>query len=279
MNSVTTTLLHRLLEDRPPPDSGSDVIVRSHLELRGSWYSSFSGPLVVPDTVLAACGRALPAEHRVAGAELEVTVVTSGGAGGLSALRGRSVPGLRVTAAETELRDLDDLAANAARVAAAAAELGEVQVLVTLPDAPGWVRAVELVEAAGLLANVRADAAAWAEQAAAVRLAERLSVLVEADLAFCLTPEPASWPTGPGRAVAALTMLVEALVDGADPAEAAELLVLADPPRVRAGLERWDEATATRVRRRLRAVRCSPAAVVDDLVTLGLLGAPRVPAS
>src|SRR4051812_539975 len=274
MNSVTTTLLHRLLEDRPPPDSGSDVIVRSHLELQSAWYSSFTGPLVVPDTMLAACGRALPPEHREAGAELEVTVVTSGGAGGLSGLRGRSVPGLRVVAAESELRDLDDLGGNAARVAAAAAELGEVQVLVTLPDAPGWVRAVELVEAAGLSANVRADAGAWTDQAAAVRLAERLSVLVEADLAFSLTPEPAAWSAGPGRAVAALMMLVEALVDGADPGEGAELLVLADPPRIRAGLERWDDATATRVRRRLRAVRCSPGAVVDDLVTVGVLRAP-----
>jgi hypothetical protein len=155
-------------------------------------------------------------------------------------------------------------------VATAAAGLGEVEVVVTLPDAPGWVRAVELVEAAGLRANIRASAGAWSEPSVAVRLAERLSVLVEADLAFCVTPDRAD-PVRPGRAVAVLAMLVEALVDGAEPAEAAELLVLIDKARIRAGLERWDEATATRVRRRLRSVRCSPAAAADDLVGLGLL--------
>jgi hypothetical protein len=274
MDAARTTLLHRLLEDRPPPDGTPGAVVHDHLGHRRAWYGPFTGALVLPDTALVAHGRAVPEEQRTPGAELEVTVVTSSGAGGLSARAGRVVPGLRVVAAESELRDLDDVAGNVSRVAAAAAGLGEVQVVVTLPDAPGWVRAVELAEAAGLQANIRAGAGAWSDRSVAVRLTERLSVLVEADLAFSLTPDRAD-SARPGRAVAVLAMLVEALVDGAEPAEAAELLLVSDEARIRAGLERWDEATATRVRRRLRAVRCSPAAVAEDLVGLGLV-APEV---
>lgn len=271
-------LFHRLLEDRPAPASSPASIVRQHLEHQSAWYGPCTGPLVVPDTVLAACDRALSDAHGAPQAPLEVAVVTSGGAGGLSALAGRKVAGLRVVLAESELRDLDDLGGNAGRVAAAAGELGEVEVRVTLPDAPGWVRAVEVVEAAGLWANVQADADAWTDRAAAVRLAGRLSVLVEADLAFALTTAGGAEPAQPGRAVAALAMLVEALVDGAEPEEAAELLLVTDTSRIRAGLERWDGATAARVRRRLRAVGCSPRRAVDGLVDLGLLTAPRVSA-
>jgi hypothetical protein len=278
MDPAPTTLFHRLLEDRPAPASDAQGTVARHLEHRSSWYGPCTGPLVLTDRVLLACGREVPEEHRAPGAELEVTVVTSGGAGGLSALAGRNVPGFRVVVAESELRDLGDLAGNASRVAAAATELGEVEVRVTLPDAPGWVRAVEVVEAAGLWANIRAGADAWSDRSAALRLAERLSVLVEADLAFSLTPADGADRPRPGQAVAVLAMLVEALVDGAEPEEAAELLLLTDATRIRAGLERWDDATATRVRRRLRAVGCSPRPTVDDLVGLGLLTGPRVSA-
>jgi hypothetical protein len=278
MDPAPTTLFHRLLEDRPALASGAQGTVARHLEHRSSWYGRCTGPLVLTDRVLVGCGREVPEEHRAPGAELEVTVVTSGGAGGLSALAGRNVPGFRVVVAESELRDLGDLAGNASRVAAAATELGEVEVRVTLPDAPGWVRAVEVVEAAGLWANIRAGADAWSDRSAALRLAERLSVLVEADLAFSLTPADGADLPRPGQAVAVLAMLVEALVDGAEPEEAAELLLLTDTTRIRAGLERWDDATATRVRRRLRAVGCSPRPTVDDLVGLGLLTAPRVSA-
>jgi hypothetical protein len=274
MDPAASLLFHRLLEDRPAPASGLQAVVRRHLEHRTSWYAPCTGPLVLPDTVLGACGRELPDEQRAPGAEVEVVVVTSGGAGGLSALAGRKVPGLRILVAESELRDLGDLAGNASRVAAAASQLGEVEVRVTLPDAPGWVRAVEAVEAAGLWANIRAGADAWTDRAAAVRLAERLSVLVEADLAFSLTPADGAELPRPGQAAAALAMLVEALVDGAEPEEAAELLLLTDAARIRAGLERWDGATATRVRRRLRAVGGSPGLMVDGLVDLGLLAAP-----
>ena len=267
MSAVLTTLLDRLLVDRPPVGAEADAAARRHREHRASWYAACVGPLAVPDTALAATGRAAAGS-----APLDVAVVNTSGAGGLTALAGRATPGLRVVAVESTLRDLDDLAGNAARVVAAALALDDdVAVTVGLPDAPGWVRAVEVVEAAGLRAGVSCDADAWRTAAAAGRLAERLSVLVEADLPFSLDPGPLP---APGRALASLAMVVEALVDGAEPDEAAELLLVEDAARLRSGLGRWDEATAHRVRRRLLAVGTDPGGAVDELVALGLLTPP-----
>jgi len=231
MSAVLTTLLDRLLVDRPPTGAEADAAVRRHRGHRASWYASCVGPLAVPDTALAATGRAAAGS-----APLDVAVLNTSGAGGLTALAGRSTPGLRVVAVE-----------------------------------PGWVRAVEVVEAAGLRAGVACDADAWRTPAAAGRLAERLSVLVEADLPFSLAP--GTLPA-PGRALASLAMLVEALVDGAEPEEASELLLVEDATRLRSGLGRWDEPTAHRVRRRLLSVGTEVGTTVDDLVALGLLTPP-----
>nr|WP_294693434.1 hypothetical protein [uncultured Friedmanniella sp.] len=263
MDALPTTLLHALLDHRPGTDSDAAPGLRRYREHRHSWYADVVGRLVLPDTALAASGRALAA---LAPDSLPwpVTVRVGGGAGGVAALAGRSVPGLQIVAVETTLRDLDDLSGNAARIAAAAGALDEVEVFVELPTAPGWVRAVEVVEAAGLLARVPSTGAADAEE-----LAGRLAVLVEADLPFAVTLEPAG--DRPGLTILALAMLVEALVDGAQPGEAAALLSEPNPHRVRAGLARWDEATTRRVRRRLRAVGTDVAAAVEDLATLGVL--------
>ena len=271
MDALPTTLLHALLDDRPAPDAEAALVLRRHRDHRSAWYADMVGRLVLPDTGLAAHGRALAA---LAPDTLPWPVIVSvgGGAGGVTALAGRSAPGLQVVAVETTVRDLDDLAGNAARIAAAAGTLKDVEVFVELPTAPGWVRAVEVVEAAGLLARVPSAGTADAEA-----LAARLAVLVEADLPFAVTLEPAA--DRPGLTILALAMLVEALVDGAPPAEAAALLTDPHPHRVRAGLARWDEATTRRVRRRMRAVGTDVGAVVEDLVTLGVLTPPEPAAS
>src|ERR671921_766930 len=116
MDALATSLLPGLLEDRPSGAVAADA-VRDHLVHRRSWYASFTGPLVIPDTALARYGRETGEES------LAVKAVASGGAGGLSALAGREVPGLRLVAAESAVRDLDDPAGSAARVVAAAGEL------------------------------------------------------------------------------------------------------------------------------------------------------------
>ena len=243
------------------------------------------GPLVVPDQALRQAMRAELVEVRgealrQAQGTLEVSVINTGGAGGLLGLARRDLPGVRVVAVESALRDLDDLAGNAARVASAAGELDEdVAVFVEIPYAPGWERAVAEVEAAGLLGKIRTGSPDDSGTPPYAQLAEQLHVLVEADLAFKATaglhhaqPTPGTDPDRPTQhGFLNLLAAVEALVEGAAVPEAADLLRHTDPAAIGA----WSDATVARVRRRFRSFGCC--GVLDpvrDLVALGLVEEP-----
>lgn len=241
-----------LLHDSAGPGGQPDVGAHSALLARADGWAV--GPLVVGDERLSGLG-----------GDVGLSVLTSGGAGGVAALA-RRAGDLHLVAVETVLRDLDDLAGNAARVVAAAAELPDgVEVFVGIPAAHGTVDAVEVVEAAGLLARIDLASGSGTPPV------ELLSVLVEADLPFKATglgPDP----FGPYGVVAFL-MAVEALVDGADPRDASALLVEVDEHRAGVALSAWDTSTASRVRRRLRGVDCADVAgTLVRLADAGLLG-------
>jgi hypothetical protein len=241
-----------LLHDSADPGQVRDVGAhRALLDRPDGWAV---GPLVVDDERLSGLGDGVA-----------LCVRTSGGAGGVTALA-RRAGGLQVVAAETTLRDLDDLAGNATRVVAAAAELPDgIEVYVGLPVAAGTVGAVEVVEAAGLLARIDLG------HGTGTRPTELLSTLVEADLPFKATGLGTD-PFGPLGLVAVL-MAVEVLIDGADPREADALLDGVDEHRAGVALASWDEAASARVRRRLRGVDClDVAATLDRLAAAGLLG-------
>ena len=136
------------------PKTPVPALLAHYSEVR-STYPSLLATLVVPDRRLAEIARQVPP-----GPSVPVSVITSGGAGGLLALARHDVPGLDIAAVEPTLRDLDDLAGSAARVISAAAELGpETTVFIELPYAPGWAAAVELIEAAGLYGKINAGQA------------------------------------------------------------------------------------------------------------------------
>jgi hypothetical protein len=275
----------------PPGNASVPDAVRRHRGHRTAWYAPLIGPLVVPDTELAAVCR-VAAATSTDSEPLAVSVVVTGGAGGLVALARRDLPGLRVAAAEIGLRDLDDLTGNAQRVVAASAELDDdVTVYVELPfqhdgiGQHGWPGVIEAVEAAGLLGKLRLGGLEPDAYPTPDQLAEQLSHLIEADLPFKATAGlHRAWPNTvvnhAGRTLhqhgfVTLLMAVEALVDGADPEDAAELLRLDDPGRIVAALDGWDDATAARVRRRFRSFGCCGVTdPVDDLVALGLLATP-----
>jgi hypothetical protein len=204
------------------------------------------------------------------GTELKVTVINTGGAGGLIALAHRTSPGLAIEAVESPLRDLDDLESNAARVVAAAAELPEgIDTYVELPYAPGWQAAVELVEAEGLLGKIRIDGGQSGQLASAEQVADQLSVLIEADLPFSTAGLDRAWP------VAKLLAAVGALIDGAEQHDAVNLLQAGDHDGIVATIGSWDTATHDRVRHRLRSVGCRQVPqLIDDLVAMGLLARP-----
>ncbi len=280
---LSSALFTGLVDDAamfPPGNASAARAVTEHRRHRTSWYAPMIGPLVVPDTALAEVGR-------VAGDEaIDVSVVNTGGAGGLTALARRSVAGVNIVAVESALRDLDDLAGNASRVAAAAAELDpEIAVFVELPYAPGWVRAVEEVEAAGLLGKIRTGGVEPEAYPSAAQLAEQLSILVETDLSFKATAGlhhagPNTGRNDRGDALAQhgflnLLMALDALVDGTDLAEAEDLLRVSDLDRIAAAVGSWDESSQRRVRRRLRSFGCCGVRdPIGDLVGLGLLSAP-----
>ena len=282
-------LFARLIDDAavfPPGNATVPDAVRDHLTHRSGWYAPLIGPLVLPDTELAAAARAARELDR--DGTLPVSAVITSGAGGLTALARRELPGLRVVAAEIALRDLDDLSGNAHRVVAAAHEFDpdEVTVFVELPFRPGWVGAIEVIEAAGLSGKIRTGGVAPDAYPTADQLAEQLSELIEADLPFKATAGlHRAWPnealdaqgeTLHQHGFLTLLMAVEALVDGAGTDQAAELLQLADPGRIYAALDDWDDTTAARVRRRFRSFGCCGVTdPVRDLVTLGLLDGPE----
>lgn len=245
---VFTGLLHDASADLP-----------AHRARQQQRYARAIGPLVVPEDRLSALGDA--------DGEVAVSVRSGTGAGGLLALARRRT-GFRVVAVETVLRDLTDLAQNAARVVAAAHTLPDgIEVYVEVPGSAGFVEAVETIEAGGLFGRVDLAAVSAGPGSSA---AERLSVLVEADLACKVT---ALSPTTFGHhGVAAVLMAVEALIDGADADEATALLVATDPARMRAGLAGWDTATQSRVRRRLHGVDCLDLGrALEELGRAGLL--------
>jgi len=264
----------------PPGNADVPDAVRAHQDYRGAWFATLIGPLVVPDSRLVEVGRA----HREVagtGAAVNVSVINTSGAGGLLSLAGRQPPGVRVVAVESALRDLDDLAGNAKRVVSAATALDEaVSVYVEIPYAPGWERAVETVEAAGLFGKIRTGGLEPADSPSTGQLSRQLSVLVEADLPFKATaglhhawPTSSSDPTHP-RQHGFLNVLaaVEALVEGAAEDDAAELLQRSDPQVL---VSSWDGARGQRVRRRMRSFGCCGVLdPVNDLVSVGLLTPP-----
>ena len=230
-------LFDSLLDDETlvrRPEIPVAVAVASHRELRGT-YRDLLATLVVPDRRLTEIARQIPPDDSI-----PVSVIISGGAGGLLALARHETPGIEIAAVEPTVRDLDDLAGSAARVVSAAAELPpEIAVFTEVPYAPGWEAAVELIEAAGLYGKIAAG------QAGPRQLAEQLSILIEADLPFKIT-------TAPNVDCLTLLIAVEGLVAGASLDDAAELLRRDDHDRIGAALSSWDHTTQYRVRRRVR---------------------------
>jgi hypothetical protein len=216
------------------PETPVAAVLAKHGELRNA-YGGLLATLVVPDPRLTEIARQVQP-----GASIPVSVITSGGAGGLLALARHHTAGIEIASVEPALRDLDDLAGSAARVVSAAGELrSEATVFIELPYAPGWEAAVEMIEAAGLCGKIAAG------KARPRQLVEQLSILIEADLPFKITSSLEA------DSLALLTA-VEALVAGASLDDAAELMRLDDRDRFRTVVSSWDQKTQSRVRRRVR---------------------------
>ena len=289
---ASSALFEGLIDDAamfPPGNAEVGGAVDAHHGYRHSWFAAMIGPLVVSDQKLAETGRAHQrltiGPDRNTAEPLAVSVVNTSGAGGLLSLASRTVEGVQVVAVESALRDLDDLAGNAARVVSAAAHLDDaVRVFVEIPYAPGWEEAVAMVESAGCYGKLRTGGVDAVDTPPADQLARRLSVLVEADLPFKATAGlhhavalPGSEPSRPRQhGFLNLLIAIAELVDGASETEAASLLTDSDSRSVLDIIGEWDESRALGVRRRFHSFGCCGVLdPVGDLVSLGLAAEPR----
>lgn len=266
----------------PPGNAGVADAVVAHLRYRDSWLAALIGPLVVSDAKLAELGRVVRSMRQRE--PLAVSVINGGGAGGLLSLAGRETPGVQVIAVESALRDLDDLAGNAARMVAAADMLDEsVRVFVEIPYAPGWERAIAEVETAGRYGKIRTGGLEPTDTPSSDRLARQLSVLVEADLPFKATAglhrawsakdADASRPRQHG--FLNLLLALDALVEGASETDAANLLRQGHSQALVDQIGSWTDTQTARVRRRFLSFGCCGVLdPVEDLVSLGLVTEP-----
>lgn len=267
----------------PPGSASPPLAVIEQVTHRGAWYADMIGPLVVADTALDAVDRAVTTTGSPG--TIAVSVVISGGAGGITALARRTFDRLMVVSVEAALRDLDDLTGAAQRTVAAARALDpRTAVWVEFPRSPGWLGAVEVVEAAGLSGKIRTGGVEPDDHPTATALAEQLHGLVEADLPFKATaglhhalPHVGRNDRGvalPRHGLLTLLLALEATIDDAPVEEVARLLGLSDPVDVAARVAGWDDAAAARLRRRFRSFGCCDVLEpIEDLIALGLLEA------
>lgn len=266
----------RLVDDAaifPPGDIPLPEAVSAHSARREKWYADLVGSFVVTDVLVPEVST-----------PLRIAVVVTGGAGAIEgAVMLADKGGHDVAGVEIALRDLDDLAGNARRVAAAAdaAGLDPEQVYVELPHVPdtgGWLRAADEVAGAGLRLKFRTGGpeertfphphalARWIEAA----LDRETSFKCTAGLHHALRHDNADGFTHHGF----LNVLVATVrtFDGADTEEVAALLDQREAGPLRAAAEDND---LRRGRRWFTSFgSCSVTEPLDDLTALGLLETP-----
>ncbi|QBR94413.1 hypothetical protein EXE57_09360 [Nocardioides euryhalodurans] len=261
----------------PPGNAPLPDAVSAHRERRDEWWADLVGSFVVTDEKLSGVGDPLP-----------LSVVVTGGAGAVpGALRIAGRAGHTVAGLEIALRDLDDLAGNARRVAAAvdaAAVEGllddEVPTYVELPavpDAGSWLRAADAVAESGLRLKFRTGGLEAHLFPSATTLAGWVDAALDRETPFKCTAglHHALAHTDDATGFAHhgfLNVLVATLraFDGAATDEVVALLEARDPePLLTTGDDlargrRWFTSFGS----------CSVTEPLDDLLALGLLEKP-----
>ncbi len=257
----------------PPGDVPLPDAVDAHVGRRDEWYADLVGSFVVTDTKVPEILT-----------PLRLAVVVSGGAGGVEpALRLAERGGHEVAGVEVALRDLDDLAGNARRVATAADGCGvpPEQVYVELPHVPdtgSWLRAADAVAEGGLRLKFRTGGLEAHFFPAAHALARWIDAALDRETPFKCTAglHHAVRHTGDDgfEHHGFLNVLVATVraFDGAGTHEVVELLEERDPDAVVAAA---DDEDLTRARRWFTSFgSCSVTEPLDDLLALGLLEKP-----
>lgn len=263
--------------DAPLPDAVAAYVARTE-----EWYADLVRSFVVTDVRIPEVDRPLP-----------LSIVISGGAGaipGALRLAGRGQHAL--VGLEVALRDLDDLAGNARRVAAAVEDArGEgllaedVPAYVELPAVPDerrWLAAADVVAEAGLGLKFRTGGLDAEQFPSAAALAGWIDAALDRETPFkCTaglhhavahtTSEGFDTPVQQHGFLNILVATVRAF-DGASTDEVAELLGEQDPEAVTSAARQED---LSRGRRWFTSFgSCSVSEPLDDLIALGLVEKP-----
>lgn len=176
----------------PPGNAHLDEAVRDYREHVAAPYAALVGPFVVSDVRIPDLLEVLTLSP---GDPLPVTVVVTGGAGGIEPAS-RWAGGsdlLELRSLEIALRDLDDLAGNTRRVAAAADTGLDVPVFVEPPLSPdlvgghGWSAALDVVAEHEMRLKWRTGGAAADLFPSAATLATALEAALDRELPFKCT--------------------------------------------------------------------------------------------
>ncbi|MGW7680332.1 hypothetical protein ACWGID_06305 [Kribbella sp. NPDC054772] len=156
--STVPVLYRHLVDDASMFPPGNlplpDAVAAHHAHLQ-SPYAELVGPFVCTDDDLM---KVAAEAARSGAAPLRVSVVISGGAGGIepTVRWGDRSKDVEVTAVEVRLRDEDDLSRNALRVVRACDDcMDEESAYVEVGLDGGWERALDVVADAGYAAKLR----------------------------------------------------------------------------------------------------------------------------
>ena len=273
---MSTALFSRLVDDAavfPPGDLPLDDAVPAHRRHRAASHAHLVGLFVCTD-------EQLPAVAKLAGDEpLEVAVVVTGGAGGIESVVGFAGRNdvLEVKALEVRLRDEDDLARNAQRVAAMCAScVGDEEVFIETGLEGGWERALDVVAESGFNAKLRTGGLSADLFPSSAQVASFIAACLDREVSFKCT-------AGLHNAVRHVAddgfdhhgflnvlLATRASLDGASVADVAAVLDDRSGPSLARAASMLDSG----VRRWFRSFgSCSIDEPVQDLTSLGLMSA------
>ncbi len=282
--STVPALFRRLVDDAamfPPGDLPLAEAVAAHRAHRTSPYADLVGPFVCTDEDLMK----VAAEAARTGDEpLEVTVVITGGAGGIEpAVRyGDRSADITVSAVEVRLRNEDDLSRNALRVVRACDDcLDEENAYVEVGLDGAWERALDVVADAGYAAKLRTGGLDASLFPAEGQVAAFITACLDREVAFKCTAglhnavRHTAADTGfEHHGFLNVLLATRASLDGGSQDEVAAVLANRDGERLAAQARELSEDQAAGTRRWFTSFgSCSIDEPRHDLTTLKLLEA------
>ncbi|GAA1687614.1 hypothetical protein GCM10009745_35490 [Kribbella yunnanensis] len=277
--STVPALYRHLVDDAamfPPGNLPLTEAVTAHRAHRAAPYADLVGPFVCTD-------EDLPRVAEAAGDEpLQVTVVVTGGAGGIEpAVRwaDRS-PSLELTAIEVRLRDEGDLARNALRVVRAAEACIDDQTVYVETGLDGsWEQALGAIAEAGYAAKLRTGGLDAHLFPSADQVASYITRCLDVEVPFKCTAglHNAIAHTDPAtgfehHGFLNVLLATRASLDAASPGEVAAVLASRDGTALAAQARELSEAQVSGTRRWFHSFgSCSIAEPRADLTELNLM--------